>query len=62
MNPTIEITTYKNKPILAFKNDKRVFFSFGLRKAILIIENIDKIKEFVQENIKDLSSNENQAE
>ncbi|MCX5696800.1 MAG: hypothetical protein NTU54_02305 [Candidatus Omnitrophica bacterium] len=48
----IEKTEYKGKPVLVIKRDEedKFPFSFGLHKAKLILENIEEIKKFVQEN------------
>lgn len=48
----IERSEFKGKPILVLKRmgDDPYPFSFGLSKAKLIIENIDEIKKFVEEN------------
>ncbi len=48
----IEKTEYKGRPIIILKrneNDKYPM-SFGLSKAKLILDNINEIKEFVEEN------------
>ena len=46
----IELDEYKgNKIIRIFRNeDDQYPFSFGLRKAKLVVENIDDIKEFIK--------------
>lgn len=48
----VERSEFKGKPVLILRrNDEDKFpFSFGLGKARLIIENIEEIKKFVQEN------------
>ncbi|MCX5714383.1 MAG: hypothetical protein NT033_06155 [Candidatus Omnitrophica bacterium] len=48
----IEKTQYKGKPVLIIKRDPddKFPFSFGLHKAKLILENIEEIKKFVEEN------------
>ncbi|MFH1230204.1 MAG: hypothetical protein V1709_01765 [Planctomycetota bacterium] len=48
----IEKSEYKGKPILILKRneDDKFPFSFGLSKARLILENIEEIKKFVEEN------------
>jgi hypothetical protein len=48
----IEKSEYKGKPILIIKRDEtdKYPFSFGLTKAKLILENIEEIKKFVEEN------------
>jgi hypothetical protein len=51
----IERSEYKGKPILVIKRDgdDQYPFSFGLTKAKLIIENIEEIRKFVEENSKE---------
>ncbi len=51
----IERSEYKGKPILVIKRDEddQYPFSFGLTKAKLIVENIEEIKKFVEENSKE---------
>ena len=46
----IEYLTYKKKPILLIKNDTNnlVKISFGIKKAKLILENMEAIKKFVE--------------
>lgn len=39
---------YKGHPILVFKNEMGLWFSIGLAKANAIVENIDRIKEFIK--------------
>lgn len=48
----IEKGEYEGKPLLIIKRDEndKYPFSFGLSKAKLILENIDEIKKFVEEN------------
>jgi len=48
----IEKSEYKGKPIIIIKRDEedKYPFSFGLSKAKLILENIEEIKKFVEEN------------
>lgn len=48
----IERSEFKGKAILVIKRteDDKYPFSFGLSKAKLILENIDEIKKFVEEN------------
>lgn len=48
----VEKSEYKGKPILILKRneDDKFPFSFGLSKARLILENIEEIKKFVEEN------------
>jgi hypothetical protein len=48
----VERSEYNGKPIIVIKrneNDKFPF-SFGVSKARLILENLEEIKKFVQEN------------
>ena len=47
-----EISEYKGSKVLVLKknNDDKYPFSFGLSKAKLIIEHLDDIKKFVEEN------------
>ncbi len=51
----IERGEYKGKPLIVIKRsaDDKFPFSFGLSKAKLILENIDEIKKFVEENTTD---------
>ncbi|MEW6009044.1 MAG: hypothetical protein AB1629_05360 [Candidatus Omnitrophota bacterium] len=48
----IERSEFKGKPLLVIKRnaDDPYPFSFGLSKAKLILENIEEIKKFVEEN------------
>jgi len=48
-------TEYKGNAILELKwHDEDLYpFKFGIRKAQLIIESIDEIKKFVEENKKE---------
>ena len=48
----IEKGEFKGKPILIIKRDEedKYPFSFGMSKAKLIVENIEEIKKFVEEN------------
>ena len=43
---------FKGRPILVIKRDEndKYPFSFGLSKAKLILENIEEIESFVEEN------------
>ena len=51
----VERTEFKGNPVLVIKRseDDKFPFSFGVSKAKLIIENIDEIKKFVEENSKE---------
>ncbi|MBN1405115.1 MAG: hypothetical protein JW946_01190 [Candidatus Omnitrophica bacterium] len=48
----IERSEFKGKPLIILKRneDDKYPFSFGLSKARLILENIEDIKKFVEEN------------
>ena len=48
----VERGEYKGKPLLIMKRseDDKYPFSFGISKAKLILENIEEIKKFVEEN------------
>ncbi|HOX54284.1 MAG: hypothetical protein PHI86_02285 [Candidatus Omnitrophica bacterium] len=48
----IERSEFKGKPLIVLKRseDDQYPFSFGLSKAKLILENIEEIKKFVEEN------------
>jgi len=48
----VERSEFKGKPTLVLKRneDDKYPFSFGMMKAKLIVENIEEIKKFVQEN------------
>lgn len=48
----IERGEYKGKPLLIIKRNEedKYPFSFGLSKAKLIVDNIEAIKKFIEEN------------
>ena len=48
----VERGEFKGKPLLIIKRNEtdKYPFSFGLGKARLILENIEEIKKFVNEN------------
>jgi len=48
----IERGEYKGKPLLILKRNEedKYPFSFGLSKAKLIVDNIEEIRKFVEEN------------
>lgn len=48
----VERGEYKGKPLLIMKRSEedKYPFSFGISKAKLILENIEEIKKFVEEN------------
>jgi hypothetical protein len=53
----IERGEYKGKPLIVIKRNEedKYPFSFGLSKARLILENIEEIKKFVEENSTQIS-------
>ncbi len=48
----IERSEFKGRPVLIIRRDEndKYPFTFGLTKARLILENLDEIKKFVQDN------------
>ncbi len=48
----VERGEYKGKPLLIMKRSEedKYPFSFGLSKAKLILDNLEEIKKFVEEN------------
>jgi hypothetical protein len=54
-NYIVERGEYKGKPLIILKRNEedKYPFSFGVSKAKLILENIEEIKKFVEENTKD---------
>lgn len=48
----VERSEYKGKPVLIIKRDEndKYPFAFGLNKARMILENLEEIKRFVEEN------------
>jgi hypothetical protein len=48
----IEKSEYRGKPVLILKRNEedRYPFSFGVSKAKLILEHIEEIRQFVEEN------------
>ena len=48
----VERGEYRGQAVIIIKRDAndRFPFSFGLRKARLILDNINEIKKFVEEN------------
>jgi hypothetical protein len=50
----VEFDDYNGNPVIILKRDENDAypFRFGIRKAELILENIDKIKKFVKDNTK----------
>lgn len=59
VNKMVERSEFKGKPVLILKRneDDKYPFSFGLTKAKLILENLEEIKRFVEENNKDEAGN-----
>ncbi len=51
----VEITEYKGNPIITIKNDPydRYPFSFGVKKAKMVIEHLEDIKKFIAEHDKE---------
>jgi ERCC4-related helicase len=50
----VERSEFKGKPVLILKRDEndKYPFAFGLSKAKMMLENIEEIKRFVEENDK----------
>lgn len=50
----LEVEEYNGNPVIALKHDAddNYPFRFGLRKAQLILDNIEEIKKFVKERSK----------
>lgn len=48
----IEKSEFKGRPVIKLKKDDNdeYGFTFGLTKAKLILENLEEIKQFVEEN------------
>jgi hypothetical protein len=44
-----EVGTYKGQPTISLDADSKWPFTFGLRKAQLILEHIDAIEAFVED-------------
>ena len=51
----VERSEFKGKPVLIIRRseDDKYPFTFGLSKARLILENLEEIRRFVEENVKD---------
>ncbi|MCX5679883.1 MAG: hypothetical protein NTZ95_04425 [Candidatus Omnitrophica bacterium] len=51
----VERTEYKGKPVMVIKRDEndKYPFSFGMTKAKMILENLDEIRRFVEDNTKE---------
>ena len=52
----VERSEFKGKPVLIMKRteDDKYPFTFGMSKAKLILENLEEIKRFVEENNKEM--------
>lgn len=50
----VELEDYNGNPVIVIKRDENDAypFRFGLRKAQLIVDNIEEIKKFVKDNKK----------
>jgi len=50
----VEIDNYNGNPVIILKRDENDAypFRFGIRKAELILDNLDAIKKFVKDNKK----------
>ena len=50
----VERSEFKGKPVLILKRseDDKYPFAFGLSKAKMMLENLEEIKRFVEENDK----------
>jgi len=50
----VERTEYKGKPVMTIRRDEndKFPFSFGITKAKMILENLEEIKRFVEDNTK----------
>lgn len=50
----VEESEFKGNPMIVLKNDEedKYPFQFGLKKAKLVLENIDAIKKFVESHDK----------
>jgi hypothetical protein len=51
---TVEVEEYNGNAVIAIKRDENDAypFRFGLRKAQLILDNLDEIKKFVEKHKK----------
>lgn len=48
----VEESEYKGNPMIVLKNDEedKFPFQFGVKKAKLVLENIEEIKKFVEKH------------
>lgn len=53
----VERSEFKGKPVLILKRDEndKYPFAFGISKAKMMLENIEEIKRFVEENDKTIA-------
>jgi hypothetical protein len=53
----VERSEFKGKPVLIIRRseDDKYPFTFGMSKARLILENLEEIKRFVEDNSKEES-------
>lgn len=51
----VEESEFKGNPMIVIKNDEedKYPFQFGVKKAKLVIENIEEVKKFVEKHDKD---------
>ena len=51
----IERSEFKGKPVIIIRRDEndKYPFTFGMSKAKLILENLEEIKRFVEDNSKE---------
>jgi hypothetical protein len=51
----VERSEFKGKPVLIIRRDEndKYPFTFGMSKARLILENLEEIKRFVEDNEKE---------
>lgn len=52
----VERSEFKGKPVLIIRRseDDKYPFTFGMSKAKMILENLEEIKRFVEDNSKDM--------
>lgn len=51
----VERSEFKGKPVIILRRseDDKYPFTFGISKAKLLLENLEEVKRFVEENSKD---------
>lgn len=51
----VEESEFKGNPMIVLKNDEedKYPFQFGVKKAMLVVENIEEIKKFVEKHAAD---------